>query len=111
MNKIVKNIFDNIKVDKQNEQFFDLINSKNVRIEKIVSNGQKSEDNFWYDQDENEFVIVLQGSSILQIIQNSEEKEIALNKGDFYNIKAHEKHRVKYTSLNEPTIWLAIFYK
>jgi cupin 2 domain-containing protein len=110
MNKIVKNIFDNIKVDKQNEQFFDLINSKNVRIEKIVSNGQKSEDNFWYDQDENEFVIILQGDAILEIQENNEIKEVNLNVGDYLNIPAKQKHRVKYTNEHEITIWLAVFY-
>ena len=56
---MIENIFKNIKIDKDNEQFFDLIKSEKVRIEKIVSNGQVSPKDFWYDQDENEFVIIL----------------------------------------------------
>ncbi|MEN8717413.1 MAG: cupin domain-containing protein [Sulfurovum sp.] len=106
-----ENIFENIKVNKDKEQFNDIINTKDVRIERIVSNGQTSEQDFWYDQNENEFVVVLKGRAILQIKQNNEIKEYVLNEGDYLNIQANIKHRVKYTSLDEPTVWLAVFYK
>lgn len=106
-----ENIFENIKVNKDKEQFNDIINTKDVRIERIVSNGQTSEQDFWYDQNENEFVVVLKGRAILQIKQNNEIKEYVLNQGDYLNINANIKHRVKYTSLDEPTVWLAVFYK
>lgn len=106
-----ENIFENIKVNKDKEQFNDIINTKDVRIERIVSNGQISEQDFWYDQNENEFVVVLKGRAILQIKQNNEIKEYVLNEGDYLNIQANIKHRVKYTSLDEPTVWLAVFYK
>jgi cupin 2 domain-containing protein len=104
------NIFDNIPLDKKNENFFEILQSKTVKIEKIVSNGQKSDENFWYDQEKNEFVIVLKGEAILQIIENEEIKSIKLREGDYLDIKAHVKHRVEYTSQNEPTMWLAVFY-
>ncbi len=107
---MIENIFKDIKIDKNNEQFFDLLKTENIRIEKIVSNGQISPKDFWYDQDENEFIIVLKGEAILEIQKNNEIVELKLNNGDFINIKAHEKHRVKYTSLEEPTVWLAVFY-
>lgn len=106
-----ENIFENIKINKDKEQFNDIINTKDVRIERIVSNGQTSEQDFWYDQNENEFVVVLKGRAILQIKQNNEIKEYVLNQGDYLNINANIKHRVKYTSLDEPTVWLAVFYK
>ena len=107
---MIENIFQNIKIDKENEQFFDLIKSENVRIEKVVSNGQISEKDFWYDQDENEFVIVLKGEAILEIQIEDKINEIFLKQGDFINISAHQKHRVNYTSTDEPTVWLAVFY-
>ncbi len=100
------NIFENIKIDKQKEQFFDLIKNDNVRIEKIVSNGQSSPKGFWYEQKENEFVLLLEGFAILEF----EDEEVELEKGDFLNIPAFKKHRVKHTSQQEPTIWLAVFY-
>lgn len=100
------NIFDDIKVDKTKEEFKELLKSENIRIERIVSNGQTSEDEFWYDQDENEFVLILEGKAILEF----EDKEVFLQKGDCFDIKAHIKHRVKYTSKDKPTVWLAVFY-
>ena len=108
MNK--KNIFENIIVDKTSEEFIDLISTKNVRIERIVSNGQTSQEDFWYDQDENEFVIVLDGSAILEIEEEGKIKTVELNKNDYINIKAHTKHRVSYTDTSKPTVWLAVFY-
>jgi cupin 2 domain-containing protein len=30
--------------------------------------------------------------------------------GDFVNIPAHTKHRVEWTTPDEPTIWLAVRY-
>ena len=105
-----KNILENIIVDKTSEEFMDLISTENVRIERIVSNGQTSAEDFWYDQDENEFVIVLDGSAVLEIEEENEIKTIELNKNDYINIKAHTKHRVSYTDTSKPTVWLAVFY-
>lgn len=101
-----KNIFENIIINKNKEQFFDLIGNNNIKIEKIVSNGQSSPINFWYEQEKNEFVLILKGNAILEF----EEKCIELNEGDYIDIKAFTKHRVKYTNKDESTIWLAIFY-
>lgn len=100
------NIFDNINIDKEKEEFIDILKSENVRIERIVSNGQKNEDGFWYEQDENEFVLLLEGKAIIEF----EDKDVKLQKGDYLDIKAYVKHRVKYTSQEKPTIWLAVFY-
>jgi len=101
-----QNIFDNVIINKDNEQFNEILKKDNVRMERIVSNGQTSQKDFWYEQDENEFVMVLEGHAILEF----EDKEVELKKGDYINIESHRKHRVKYTSTNEPTIWLALFY-
>ena len=107
---MIENIFKDIKIDKNNEQFFDLLKTKNIRIEKIVSNGQTSPKDFWYDQDENEFIIVLKGEAVLEVKQNNDIEEYNLKEGDFLDVKSNVKHHVKYTSLDEPTIWLAFFY-
>ncbi len=102
----VKNIFENIKINKSVEEFITLNQNKNIKIERIVSFGQKSQEGFWYDQNENEFILILEGFAILEF----EDKQIELNKGDYLNIPSHRKHRVKYTCEDNPTIWLAIFY-
>ena len=103
------NIYDNLPTQNNandNEEFLKIIQKPNVTIERIVSTGQITPENFWYNQKQNEFVIVLKGEAIIEF----KDKEIILKEGDYLNIKAHKKHRVKYTSKDEPTIWLAVFY-
>ena len=99
------NIFDKIIVDKE-ENFFEIFKNETIKIEKIVSNGQISPENFWYEQEKSEFILLLEGFAILEF----ENREVELKKGDCINIKAKQKHRVKFTSLDEPTIWFAVFY-
>ena len=100
------NIFEQIIVDKSEEIFFEIFKNESIKVEKIVSNGQKSPENFWYEQEKSEFVLLLEGFAILEF----ENREVELKKGDCINIKAKQKHRVKFTSLDEPTIWFAVFY-
>ena len=100
------NIFEQIIVDKNEENFFEIFKNETIKIEKIVSNGQKSPENFWYEQEKSEFVLLLEGFAILEF----EDRVVELKKGDCLNIEAMEKHRVKYTSLDEPTVWFAVFY-
>ncbi len=107
---IKKSLLDNVLVDKENENFQDIIKDKNIRIERIVSNGQSSTEDFWYDQEQNEFVLLVEGHAILEIKEDNKIKSIELIKNEYINIKAGVKHRVKYTDINKPTIWLAIFY-
>lgn len=100
------NIFDKIIVDKKEENFFEIFKNETIKIEKIVSNGQISPKNFWYEQEKSEFILLLEGFAILEF----EDREVELKKGDCLNIAVMEKHRVKFTSLDEPTIWFAVFY-
>ena len=78
-----------------------------VRIERIVSTGHKSPEGFWYDQPENEWVMVLTGAARLQF----EDRVVEMKAGDSISIPAHQKHRVEWTSPDEPTVWLAVFYE
>jgi cupin 2 domain-containing protein len=79
---------------------------KGVRIERIVSHGHQSPDGFWYDEPTGEWVIVLKGAARLEFEEGTRE----MGPGDFINIPAHKKHRVVWTSPDEPTIWLAVHY-
>ncbi|MEY8214908.1 MAG: cupin domain-containing protein [Colwellia sp.] len=101
------NIFNNIPSELPNEIFEDIIITEKLRVERIVSKGQISPDTGWYDQSENEWVIVLSGYGVIEYINGV---KITLKQGDYLNIKAHEKHRVIETSPDETTVWLAIFY-
>lgn len=104
----MKNIFSSVPDVIEEEIFEDLLNYGNVRIERIISEGQSSPPEGWYDQEEHEWVVVLQGSGIIAF-ENG--REIKLLKGDYLNIPAHEKHKVKWTDPECITIWLAVFYK
>jgi len=101
-----KNILHKIPLDLPEEVFETLIDHDNIKIERIVSKGHHSPDNFWYDQAEHEFVLVLKGEAKLIL----EDHEVFLQTGDYINIPAHKKHRVAWTPEDTETIWLAIFY-
>lgn len=81
--------------------------SSGVRIERIVSHGHASPDGFWYDQDQHEWVMVLQGEAVLAL---DGQPDVHLKAGDFLNIPAHTRHRVVSTAANQLTVWLAVFY-
>ena len=93
---------------KDKEIFEELLKHDNIRIERICSSGQVSPEGFWYDQDENEWVIVLQGNAIIEF---ADKRRSELSKGDYIFLPSHNKHRVAYTSEKPECIWLAIFWK
>ncbi|MCP4411974.1 MAG: cupin domain-containing protein, partial [Gammaproteobacteria bacterium] len=87
---------------------FELLAQNNgVRIERIISKGQKSPDTGWYDQDESEWVMVLRGAAAISFESGT---VLNLTEGDYVQIEPHEKHKVTNTSTNPETIWLAIHY-
>jgi cupin 2 domain-containing protein len=83
-----------------------IVVANDVRIERIISTGHSSPPDFWYDQNENEWVIVLQGSAVLEF--ESETRHLVA--GSYVLVPAHQKHRVRSTSSSEPTVWIAVFY-
>jgi cupin 2 domain-containing protein len=89
------------------ELFETLLDRDNIVIERIVSQGQTTPPGKWYDQDRHEWVILLQGEAELSYEDNS---RIKLSKGDYLFIRAHQKHRVEYTSVRPICIWLAIHF-
>jgi cupin 2 domain-containing protein len=78
-----------------------------VRIERIVSQGHSSPAGFWYDQPESEWVLVLKGAARLEF----EDRVVEMSPGDYVYIQAHQKHRVAWTTPDEPTVWLAVHYR
>ncbi len=100
------NIFADIPEQAAQELFTTLLDSPGVRVERIVSYGTSSPEGFWYDQPRDEWVIVLQGAARLALT----DRVVELRQGDFLNLPAHTKHRVEWTTPDEPTIWLAIHY-
>lgn len=79
-----------------------------VSIERIVSHGHHSPEGFWYDQDRNEWVVLLRGRAAL--LFEGEVSAHVLEPGDALTIPAHARHRVEWTDPDTDTVWLAVFY-
>ena len=101
------NVFDDVPAVLTEELVQTLLSRSDLRIERIVSMGHASPDGYWYDQNENEWVLLLAGAARLSF-ENGE--PIDLTPGAFVDIPAHLKHRVEWTEPDRPTIWLAIHY-
>ncbi len=91
------------------EEFISLLARPGLKIERIVSRGHASPPGFWYDQQENEWVIVLKGSARLRFEDETCERTLAA--GDYVLIPAGKRHRVEWTSPTEPTVWLAVHFE
>jgi len=105
---VLGNLYDIADLDLDSEQFFELIEGANVKIERIVSNGQSSPPGFWYYQDLAEWVLILAGSAGLSFEGEAEVK--VLTPGDHLLIPSRQKHRVEWTDQSGATIWLAVYF-
>jgi cupin 2 domain-containing protein len=100
-------LFADLPVTLATELFTTLVEADSVRIERIVTHGHSSPEGFWYDQDWHEWVVVLQGAARLRF----EDEVVEMLPGHFLNIPAHRKHRVEWTTPDDPTVWLAVHYR
>jgi len=105
--KMLANLFADIPDNAPDELFTTLLQNPQCRIERIVSYGQASPEGFWYDQPQDEWVLLLQGSAELDL----DGRIVRLTPGDHLLIPAGLRHRVCKTDCNEPTIWLAIHFE
>ncbi len=106
MKVAVKNIFAQTMADAVGEEFLTLWENLGVRIERIVSHSHASPEGFWYDQENDEWVIILRGSATLAFAGG---ELIEMSAGDYLTIPRHLKHRVARTS--GETVWLAVHLK
>jgi len=80
-----------------------------LRIERIVSTGQASPEGHWYDQESDEWVLVVKGGARIRVEGEAQDRE--LGEGDFILLPAHCRHRVTWTRSEPPTVWLAIHFR
>ena len=104
----VENVFSSIPADIPRELFQDILIAGRFKIERIVSRGHASPEGFWYDQDQNEWVILLKGGAGLRFEGKDDIRELV--PGDYVNIPAHVKHRVEWTDPDTETVWIAVMY-
>jgi cupin 2 domain-containing protein len=101
------NIFAQISVQalSKNEQVDELLARPEIKVERIVSMGHASAPDFWYEQDWEEWVIVLSGEARLRFEEEQDPR--TLSSGDYVFRPAKARHRVDWTRPDQPTVWLA----
>jgi cupin 2 domain-containing protein len=101
------NLFEGFPAVLVNEFTERLAGNHGVRVERIVSHGHASPPGFWYDQSETEFVVLVRGHARLQFEGGA---AVELKPGDHLTIPPHTRHRVLWTTGEEETVWLAVFF-
>ncbi len=104
----MKNIFSDVPYNLPNELIEIIAENNDIRIERIVSRGHTSPPGFWYDQDKNEFVLLVSGEALLKFEEKAE--CIRMQAGDYIIITAHVRHRVEWIAPNRDIVWLAVHY-
>lgn len=105
INPVVVNLLKGLPEPGAEEHFTELLERPGLRLERIVSDGQVSPPGFWYEQAEDEWVLLLAGSATLEYADG---ERVELETGDALLIPAGCRHRVAYTALR--TLWLAAFF-
>jgi cupin 2 domain-containing protein len=103
-----ENIFSEIPGESGDELFETVIRTEGFKLERIISAGHRSPEGFWYDQEQEEWVILLRGRAGLRF--EGEDEILEMNPGDYIHIRAHQRHRIEWTDPAGKTIWLAIHY-
>ena len=104
----VQNLYTQSESSAQAEVIEELLEGKEFRLERIVSGGQSTPADEWYDQDEHEWVVLLSGEAQLRFEASGD--ILVLIPGDYIHIPAHCRHRVESTATNGATTWLALHY-
>lgn len=100
------NLFADIPADLADEVFEPLVQTPSLKLERIVSAEQMTPRE-WYDQERDEWVVLLSGSAGL--LFEGEPEALVLGPGDYILIPAHRRHRVEWTE--EKSVWLALHYR
>lgn len=106
-NPRAENILHDIPSQLPQELLQTLCQNKHVRIQRIVSKGHASAADFWYQQKEHEWVILLSGGAVLQWRDGRVQ---SLAPGDYVFIPAGTRHRLEGTLADELSVWLAVFF-
>jgi cupin 2 domain-containing protein len=101
------NLFAGLPEEGQGETFDEILRTGACRIERIISRGQASPSGFWYDQEANEWVLLIKGSATVGFADG---RSIDLLPGDHLFIPRHERHRVEQTDPAGETLWLAVHF-
>ncbi len=102
----VENFLANVGADSGAEEFLTLLENSAAHIGRIVSHGHGSPDGFFYNQPNDEWVMLVRGSATLEYADGA---RIEMRAGDYVTISRHVKHRV--ASVSDDAVWLAVHVK
>lgn len=105
----VSNLFEAVLETPTGEIFDKLLQGGRFELERIVSTGQATPEGEWYDQDTDEWVVLLSGAARLRF--EGQDRDVDLCPGNYLNIPAHCRHRVEWTDATQTTVWLALHYR
>ena len=103
------NLLEDVPRRLADEEVRPLLTTPDVVIERIVSTGQASPPGFWFDQDDEEWVLLVQGSAALWVAGEPEPRQLV--PGSYVHLPAHCRHRVEATSVEPPAVWLAVHHR
>jgi len=103
-----KNLFADLPLSLPDEQIEDLVRTDQFRLERIISTAHATPEGQWFDQDTDEWVLLLRGEAGLRF--EGELQDIIMSPGDYLLIPSRRRHRVQWTSATEPTLWLALHF-
>ncbi len=104
-----ENLFHDIPDTLSEELFTELASGRSTRILRIVSTGHTTPEGEWYDQEDSEWVVVLKGRARLVFADGRDDLE--MGPGDHVLLPAHCRHRVAWTTPDEPSVWLAVHFE
>jgi cupin 2 domain-containing protein len=104
---VKSNIFADL-ADSADEIFETLLEKPGIKIERIISSGQATPPGEWYDQETDEWVILLSGSA--GILIDGEDVVRSLAAGDYLQLPAGCRHRVEWTDPDVKSVWLAVHF-
>ena len=91
----------------KDETFETLFSTDNLKIERIISHKSLVASDNWFDQEWNEWVVLLTGKATLEF---KDGEKLELNTGDYILLPSHKVHRVIYTTEDPKCIWLGVHF-
>lgn len=85
-----------------------LLSCEQFHLERIVSTGQVTPEGEWFDQDKDEWVILLSGAATLRF--EDQKEPVQMRPGDYLSIVRHRRHRVEWTDPTQPSVWIALHF-